>query len=82
MIHQTGRGRDEPVRAAYDALDTRFADVRPFIDNMAEILEQADLVIARAGAATVAELACLGRPAIFIPFPLLLMTTRRQMLSP
>ncbi|MEE2787953.1 MAG: undecaprenyldiphospho-muramoylpentapeptide beta-N-acetylglucosaminyltransferase [Myxococcota bacterium] len=69
IVHQTGRDRDEPVRAAYDALGVHNVRVQPFIDRMADVLDQADLVIARAGATTVAELACMGRPAIFIPFP-------------
>ncbi len=65
--HQTGRDKDAPVRAAYgDAPDVR---VEPFIDDMVEAMLWADLIIARAGATTVAELACVGRPAVFVPFP-------------
>lgn len=44
--------------------------VDPFIDNMAEAYAWADLVIARAGALTVAELAAAGLPALLIPYPL------------
>lgn len=65
--HQTGRDKDAPVRAAYgEAPDIR---VEPFIDDMVEAIVWADLIIARAGATTVAELACVGRPALFVPFP-------------
>ena len=43
--------------------------VRPFIENMAETLAEADLVVGRAGALTLAELAIVGRPAVLIPLP-------------
>lgn len=45
------------------------AKITPFIDNMAEEMSAAHLVIARAGASTLAELAIVGRPAILVPFP-------------
>ncbi|MDE8348764.1 MAG: undecaprenyldiphospho-muramoylpentapeptide beta-N-acetylglucosaminyltransferase [Acidocella sp.] len=45
------------------------ATLSPFFDNVAELLSQAHLVIARSGASTVAELAIAGLPAIFIPLP-------------
>jgi UDP-N-acetylglucosamine--N-acetylmuramyl-(pentapeptide) pyrophosphoryl-undecaprenol N-acetylglucosamine transferase len=44
-------------------------EVRPFIDDMAAEYHRASLVIARAGALTLAELAIAGRPAILIPLP-------------
>jgi UDP-N-acetylglucosamine--N-acetylmuramyl-(pentapeptide) pyrophosphoryl-undecaprenol N-acetylglucosamine transferase len=44
-------------------------EVRPFIDDMATAYHGASLVIARAGALTLAELAIAGRPAILIPLP-------------
>lgn len=67
VVHQTGRGKADPVRAAY--ADTEGVTVTEFIDDMAAAMGQADLVVARAGATTVAELAVLGRPALFVPFP-------------
>lgn len=67
VVHQTGRGKIEPVREAYG--DTPGVIVTEFIDDMAAAMGQADLVVARAGATTVAELAVLGRPALFVPFP-------------
>lgn len=67
VVHQTGRGKADPVRAAY--ADAEGVTVTEFIDDMAGAMGQADLVVARAGATTVAELAVLGRPALFVPFP-------------
>ncbi len=56
------------VRAAY--ADNRIAaDLAPFFPDVAEHLTQAHLVIARAGASTVAELAAAGRPSILVPLP-------------
>ena len=45
------------------------ADVRPFIEDMSEAYGWADLVICRAGALTVSELAAVGVGAILVPFP-------------
>lgn len=67
VVHQTGRGKADPVRAAYG--DAPGITVTEFIDDMAAAIGRADLVVARAGATTVAELAVLGRPALFVPFP-------------
>ncbi len=68
IVHQTGERDLERTRAAYaDAgID---ADCRAFIDDMATEYGRADLVIARSGAATVAELAVVGVPALLIPYP-------------
>jgi UDP-N-acetylglucosamine--N-acetylmuramyl-(pentapeptide) pyrophosphoryl-undecaprenol N-acetylglucosamine transferase len=56
------------VRAAYDAAGVP-AELSPFFPDVAGRLEMAHLVVARAGAGTVAELACAGRPAILVPLP-------------
>jgi UDP-N-acetylglucosamine--N-acetylmuramyl-(pentapeptide) pyrophosphoryl-undecaprenol N-acetylglucosamine transferase len=65
--HQAGRTLDEAVKA-YAAAGL---DVRPeaFIEDMAGAYAWADLVVCRAGALTVAELAAAGLPAVLIPFP-------------
>jgi UDP-N-acetylglucosamine--N-acetylmuramyl-(pentapeptide) pyrophosphoryl-undecaprenol N-acetylglucosamine transferase len=55
------------VRAGYARREIN-AEVLPFIGNMAERFAQADLIVCRAGAVTVAEVAAAGRGAIFIPF--------------
>lgn len=67
VAHQARDEDAEYVRAAYDALDVA-ADIRPFFDDMPERLVQAQLVICRSGASTVADLSAVGRPSILIPF--------------
>ena len=70
IVHQTGPDDRDPVAARYAAAGlASAADVRGFIDDMAAEYGRADLVIARAGATTVAELTAVGRPAILIPYP-------------
>ncbi len=68
VTHQTGGADAELVAAQYRDLGVA-ADVTPFIDDMALALDRAELVIARAGAMTVSELALAGRPALFVPYP-------------
>jgi UDP-N-acetylglucosamine--N-acetylmuramyl-(pentapeptide) pyrophosphoryl-undecaprenol N-acetylglucosamine transferase len=63
--------RDEDLREARATLEAAgiTAEVETFFHDIAERLAASHLVIARAGASTVAELACVGRPAILIPYP-------------
>jgi len=68
VVHQTGDKDLEATRKRYQEAGIT-ADCRAFIQNMAEQYRQADLVVSRAGATTVAELTCVGVPAILIPFP-------------
>jgi UDP-N-acetylglucosamine--N-acetylmuramyl-(pentapeptide) pyrophosphoryl-undecaprenol N-acetylglucosamine transferase len=68
ITHQTGEKDLEATRARYDAAGTR-AEVHAFIKDMASAYQRADLIIGRAGATTVAELAIAGKPAVFIPYP-------------
>ncbi len=68
VVHQSGRGHLEALRARYAALGVQ-ADCREFIDDMAAAYADADLVICRAGASTVSEVACVGVAALFVPFP-------------
>jgi UDP-N-acetylglucosamine--N-acetylmuramyl-(pentapeptide) pyrophosphoryl-undecaprenol N-acetylglucosamine transferase len=66
--HQAGEKTFAVAEAAYAAADVA-AEVTPFIADMAEAYAWADLVICRAGALTVSEIAAVGVPAIFVPFP-------------
>ncbi|MBI1749185.1 MAG: undecaprenyldiphospho-muramoylpentapeptide beta-N-acetylglucosaminyltransferase [Acidobacteria bacterium] len=67
VIHQSGERDYNAVRVAYARREFN-AEVLPFLDNMAERFAQADLIVCRSGAITVAEIAAAGRAAIFIPF--------------
>ncbi len=69
VVHQAGRGRDASVREAYARLEVENATVAPFIEDVAGAIGDADLVIARAGAVTLAEVSAIGRAALFVPFP-------------
>ena len=68
VIHQSGAKQIEALRANYEAVGVQ-AELTPFIDDTATAFAQADLVICRAGASTVTELAAIGVAAIFVPFP-------------
>src|SRR6185369_11613679 len=66
--HQAGEKWIENAKKNYADANVR-ADVRPFIEDMAEAYAWADLVICRAGALTISELAAAGVGAILVPFP-------------
>lgn len=69
QITQQCRAEDLPkVRRAYDALGMQ-VDLASFFSDIADLLDAAHLVIARAGASTVSELAAIGRPSILVPLP-------------
>lgn len=68
VLHQSGEKHLEALRAAYAAAGVT-ARTAAFIDDMAGAYAWADLVICRAGALTVAELACAGVASILVPFP-------------
>jgi UDP-N-acetylglucosamine--N-acetylmuramyl-(pentapeptide) pyrophosphoryl-undecaprenol N-acetylglucosamine transferase len=69
VVHQTGKDREADVRAAYERAGIKTATVVPFLDDVAEQMAAADVVIARAGAVTVAEIVAIGRASILVPFP-------------
>ncbi len=69
LLHQTGEDDYAQVRDAYLNAGLDSAQVVPFIDDMASAYSESSLVVCRAGATTLAELAVTGRPAILIPFP-------------
>ncbi len=69
LVVQQARGEDEVrVRAAYAEAKVE-AEVAPFFADLPARIANAHLVIARAGASTVSELAVIGRPSILVPFP-------------
>lgn len=67
IIHQAGERHFESARDLYAKHGVQ-ADVRAFIDDMAEVYAWADLVICRSGALTVSEIAAAGLGAVFVPF--------------
>lgn len=68
VLHQTGAAMRDEVAERYRALGIE-ADVVAFIDDMAQAYASAAVVIARAGASTLAELQAIGRPSILVPYP-------------
>ncbi|MBI4455618.1 MAG: undecaprenyldiphospho-muramoylpentapeptide beta-N-acetylglucosaminyltransferase [Acidobacteria bacterium] len=65
VIHQTGAAEYE----SYRHYQSDWWSVRPFIDEMAQAMALARVVVCRAGASTIAELAAAGKCALLIPFP-------------
>jgi len=70
VLHQSGVRHFESTEAAYTAsgADPARWQVRPFLDDMPARFAQANLVMARSGASTVAELAAAGKPSLLVPF--------------
>ena len=68
VLHQTGRDAFEETRAAF-AQSGLEGEVVPFIENMPAAFASSDLVVSRAGAGAVAELAAAGKPSVLVPFP-------------
>lgn len=74
VIHQTGERDYEDVASAYQSYRTASPpptrmEVVPFLYDMPRAFRQADLIVGRSGATTVAEITACGKPAILIPFP-------------
>ena len=68
VTHQSGAKQIDALRAAYEEARVQ-AELTPFIDDTAQAFAQADLVIGRAGASTVTELAAVGVASLLVPFP-------------
>ena len=75
IIHQAGERHLAELQAAYRSANVE-ADVRAFIDDMATAYAEADLLVCRAGAITISELAVAGVPSILVP--LVVSTTSHQ----
>ncbi|MHA5055403.1 undecaprenyldiphospho-muramoylpentapeptide beta-N-acetylglucosaminyltransferase [Acinetobacter schindleri] len=70
VFHQCGQNHADATRARYaNAPATLNVEVQPFIEDMAQAYSDADLIICRAGALTVTEIATAGVAAIFVPLP-------------
>jgi UDP-N-acetylglucosamine--N-acetylmuramyl-(pentapeptide) pyrophosphoryl-undecaprenol N-acetylglucosamine transferase len=68
MILQTGQQEAEALRSGFAASGLE-GEARPFIDDMPGTFSLADLIVCRAGAGAVAELAAAGKPSVLVPFP-------------
>lgn len=68
IVHQTGPRQVDAVRAQYERLGLS-AVVEPFFSDLSEWYRRAMVVVSRAGATTLAELACAGCPAMLVPYP-------------
>ncbi|AMO24257.1 undecaprenyldiphospho-muramoylpentapeptide beta-N-acetylglucosaminyltransferase [Ramlibacter solisilvae] len=68
VLHQSGAKQIDELRANYAAAGVQ-AELTPFIEDTAQAYAEADLIVCRAGASTVTELAAVGCAAVFVPFP-------------
>ena len=68
VTHQSGAAQIDALRANYQAAGVQ-AELTPFIDDTASAFAAADLIVCRAGASTVTEIAAVGAAAVFVPFP-------------
>jgi UDP-N-acetylglucosamine--N-acetylmuramyl-(pentapeptide) pyrophosphoryl-undecaprenol N-acetylglucosamine transferase len=68
VLHQSGEKQIDALRASYAAAGVK-AELTPFIDDTAKAFAEADLIVCRAGASTVTEIAAIGCAAVFVPFP-------------
>ncbi|MDB5965890.1 MAG: murG [Polaromonas sp.] len=68
VIHQSGAKQIDELRANYAGAGVA-ATLTPFIEDTASAFAEADLIICRAGASTVTEIAAVGAAALFVPFP-------------
>ena len=68
VVHQSGEKQIDTLRANYSAAGVQ-AELTPFIDDTAQAFADADLIVCRAGASTVTEIAAVGAAALFVPYP-------------
>ncbi|HWT18801.1 MAG TPA: glycosyltransferase, partial [Variovorax sp.] len=68
VLHQSGAKQIDELRANYAAAGVE-GELTPFIEDTAQAYADADIIVARAGASTVTEIAAVGAAALFVPFP-------------
>lgn len=68
VLHQSGAAQIDALRANYAAAGVE-ATLTPFIDDTAQAFADADVIVCRAGASTVTEIAAVGAAAVYVPFP-------------
>ncbi|MDH6592808.1 UDP-N-acetylglucosamine--N-acetylmuramyl-(pentapeptide) pyrophosphoryl-undecaprenol N-acetylglucosamine transferase [Variovorax sp. TBS-050B] len=68
VVHQSGARQIDELRANYAAAGVE-GELTPFIEDTAQAYADADIIVARAGASTVTEIAAVGAAALFVPFP-------------
>jgi len=68
VLHQSGAKQIDELRANYSAAGVD-GELTPFIEDTAQAYADADIIVARAGASTVTEIAAVGAAALFVPFP-------------
>jgi len=68
IVHQTGPRQFDEIASTYKSAGVN-VEVAAFIENMAQSFADADLIVCRSGASTVAEIAAAGKAAIFVPLP-------------
>ncbi|WP_353236537.1 undecaprenyldiphospho-muramoylpentapeptide beta-N-acetylglucosaminyltransferase [Diaphorobacter ruginosibacter] len=68
VVHQSGAAQIDALRAHYEAAGVQ-ATLTAFIDDTASAFADADLIVCRAGASTVTEIAAVGAAAVYVPFP-------------
>ena len=68
VLHQSGAKQIDALRANYQAAGVE-AQLTPFIEDTAQAFADADLIVCRAGASTVTEIAAVGAAAVYVPFP-------------
>jgi len=68
FIHQVGQSEFSDLRIAYKNAGVKY-EIKEFIDNMAEVYADCDIIISRSGAMTITEICSIGKPSILLPLP-------------
>ena len=68
FIHQVGQLESSDLRTAYENAGVKY-EIKEFIDDMAEVYDDCDIVISRSGAMSISEICFIGKPSILLPLP-------------